>query len=229
MTAQTIIQSLASGLLMGLLYGLIAVGLALIFGLMDVVNFAHGEFLMIAMYVTLLPVRVLRDRPLAVGAAGGRGAVRVRRGGLSVDRTLRHAGQGQCRHGADLLDLRPRHRHARPRAVLLHAGLPQHSAVLARREDDLGRRRLPARAAARRRAGLDRGLRRALPLHPPHRFRPRARGHPRGSPARSRSSASTRTACSRSAGASAPRWSVSPVRSWRCSSTSIPMSARPLR
>jgi branched-chain amino acid transport system permease protein len=52
LTAQTIIQSLASGLLMGLLYGLIAVGLALIFGLMDVVNFAHGEFLMAAMYVT---------------------------------------------------------------------------------------------------------------------------------------------------------------------------------
>src|ERR1700742_1124616 len=37
---------------MGLLYGLIAVGLALIFGLMDGVNFAHGEFLMIAMYAT---------------------------------------------------------------------------------------------------------------------------------------------------------------------------------
>ncbi len=51
-TAETIIQSLASGLLMGLLYGLIAAGLALIFGLMDVVNFAHGEFLMIAMYAT---------------------------------------------------------------------------------------------------------------------------------------------------------------------------------
>jgi branched-chain amino acid transport system permease protein len=49
---QTIIQSLASGLLMGLLYGLIAVGLSLIFGLMDVVNFAHGEFLMLAMYAT---------------------------------------------------------------------------------------------------------------------------------------------------------------------------------
>jgi branched-chain amino acid transport system permease protein len=52
LTAQTIIQSLASGLLMGLLYGLIAVGLSLIFGLMDVVNFAHGEFLMLAMYAT---------------------------------------------------------------------------------------------------------------------------------------------------------------------------------
>ncbi|WP_029005469.1 branched-chain amino acid ABC transporter permease [Azorhizobium doebereinerae] len=52
MTAAIVIQSLASGLLMGLLYGLIAVGLALIFGLMDVTNFAHGEFLMFAMYVT---------------------------------------------------------------------------------------------------------------------------------------------------------------------------------
>src|SRR3982074_3833391 len=37
---------------MGLLYGLIAVGLALIFGLMDVVNFAHGEFLMVALSAT---------------------------------------------------------------------------------------------------------------------------------------------------------------------------------
>ena len=37
---------------MGLLYGLIAVGLALIFGLMDVTNFAHGEFLMLAMYLS---------------------------------------------------------------------------------------------------------------------------------------------------------------------------------
>lgn len=51
MTAQALAQVLASGLLMGLLYALIAVGLSLIFGLMDVVNFAHGEFLMTAMYV----------------------------------------------------------------------------------------------------------------------------------------------------------------------------------
>jgi branched-chain amino acid transport system permease protein len=43
-------QVFVSGLLMGLLYALIAVGLSLIFGLMNVVNFAHGEFLMIAMY-----------------------------------------------------------------------------------------------------------------------------------------------------------------------------------
>ena len=53
MTAETIVQSLLSGLLTGLIYALIAVGLSLIFGLMDVVNFAHGEFLMTAMYATL--------------------------------------------------------------------------------------------------------------------------------------------------------------------------------
>ncbi|NSZ09697.1 branched-chain amino acid ABC transporter permease [Agrobacterium tumefaciens] len=51
MTLEALLQVLASGLLMGLLYALIAVGLSLIFGLMDVVNFAHGEFMMVAMYV----------------------------------------------------------------------------------------------------------------------------------------------------------------------------------
>ena len=52
MTTQAFLQVIASGLLMGLIYALIAVGLSLIFGLMDVVNFAHGEFLMLAMYAT---------------------------------------------------------------------------------------------------------------------------------------------------------------------------------
>jgi branched-chain amino acid transport system permease protein len=79
-TAETIIQSLASGLLMGLLYGLIAVGLALIFGLMDVVNFAHGEFLMAAMYATFgLAVFATLDpliaSPLVAAAMFGFGAL----------------------------------------------------------------------------------------------------------------------------------------------------------
>ena len=67
LTAATIIQSLASGLLMGLLYGLIAVGLALIFGLMDVTNFAHGEFLMIAMYATFFLFAFFAIDPLLAG------------------------------------------------------------------------------------------------------------------------------------------------------------------
>jgi branched-chain amino acid transport system permease protein len=51
-TAEIVVQSLVSGLLMGLVYALIAAGLSLIFGLMEIVNFAHGEFLMLAMFAT---------------------------------------------------------------------------------------------------------------------------------------------------------------------------------
>ena len=47
---EQVAQALVSGLLMGLIYALVAAGLSLIFGLMDVVNFAHGEMLMLAMY-----------------------------------------------------------------------------------------------------------------------------------------------------------------------------------
>jgi branched-chain amino acid transport system permease protein len=50
MTLDTILQVVISGLLMGLIYALVAAGLSLIFGLMDIVNFAHGELMMVAMY-----------------------------------------------------------------------------------------------------------------------------------------------------------------------------------
>jgi len=43
-------QLLVAGLLTGLVFALVAVGLTLVYGVMDVVNFAHGEFLMLAMY-----------------------------------------------------------------------------------------------------------------------------------------------------------------------------------
>jgi branched-chain amino acid transport system permease protein len=46
----TIIQLVISGLLIGSIYALMSIGLTLIFGVLRVVNFAHGEFLMIAMY-----------------------------------------------------------------------------------------------------------------------------------------------------------------------------------
>jgi len=53
-TLALVAQSLVSGLLMGLIYALVAAGLSLIFGLMDVVNFAHGELLMLAMYAAVV-------------------------------------------------------------------------------------------------------------------------------------------------------------------------------
>jgi Branched-chain amino acid ABC-type transport system, permease components len=45
-------QSVVSGLLMGGVYAMIAVGLTIIFGVMKMVNFAQGDFLMVGMYVT---------------------------------------------------------------------------------------------------------------------------------------------------------------------------------
>ena len=44
--------ALTSGVMVGCIYGLMCVGLAMIFGIMRVVNFAQGEFLMLGMYAT---------------------------------------------------------------------------------------------------------------------------------------------------------------------------------
>jgi branched-chain amino acid transport system permease protein len=46
-----ILQAILTGLLTGGLYALIGMGLALVFGVMRVVNFAHGAFLMVGMYL----------------------------------------------------------------------------------------------------------------------------------------------------------------------------------
>jgi branched-chain amino acid transport system permease protein len=43
-------QAVVNGLQMGFLYALVAVGLAIIWGLMEMINFAHGEFLMLGMF-----------------------------------------------------------------------------------------------------------------------------------------------------------------------------------
>ncbi len=64
MTVDILLQTLASGVLIGLIYALVAVGLTLIFGVMDIVNFAHGEFLMLGMYSAFWMYALLHWDPI---------------------------------------------------------------------------------------------------------------------------------------------------------------------
>jgi branched-chain amino acid transport system permease protein len=68
-----LLDAVISGILMGLIFSLIALGLTIIFGVMDIVNFAHGEFLMVGMYVAywcylLLGMDPVLGMPVSVAA-----------------------------------------------------------------------------------------------------------------------------------------------------------------
>ena len=52
MTLEIALQSVVSGLMFGGVIGLVAVGVSLIWGIMDLINFAYGEYLMWSMYLT---------------------------------------------------------------------------------------------------------------------------------------------------------------------------------
>jgi branched-chain amino acid transport system permease protein len=52
-------QAVVTGILTGGVYGLVAMGLTLIFGVLDIVNFAHGAFLALALYITVVMVNDL--------------------------------------------------------------------------------------------------------------------------------------------------------------------------
>ena len=54
MPAEIYLNVAVSGLLTGLVYGLMALGLSVIFGVVRVVNFAHGEMMTIAMYLAIV-------------------------------------------------------------------------------------------------------------------------------------------------------------------------------
>lgn len=58
------LQLIISGLLIGFVFSLIAVGLSLIWGVMDILNFAHGEFLMLAMFTSFFLFAQLGIDPL---------------------------------------------------------------------------------------------------------------------------------------------------------------------
>ena len=59
-----LISSLFAGLLIGMVLALVALGLNIIFGVMEIVNFAHGEFLMVGMYTGLFTAQATGMEPL---------------------------------------------------------------------------------------------------------------------------------------------------------------------
>jgi branched-chain amino acid transport system permease protein len=52
--SSTLIQVIAGGLLLGAVYALFSSGLTLVWGMMNIVNFAHGDFVMLGMYVAFV-------------------------------------------------------------------------------------------------------------------------------------------------------------------------------
>ena len=63
MSVNLLLQSLVDGILMGGIYGLVAIGLTLIFGVMKIINFAQGALLMLGMYVTYWSFAILGINP----------------------------------------------------------------------------------------------------------------------------------------------------------------------
>src|ERR1700689_478157 len=69
--SSTLIQVIAGGLLLGAVYALFSSGLTLVWGMMNIINFAHGDFVMLGMYVafvvwSLFGAGPLLGAPLAV-------------------------------------------------------------------------------------------------------------------------------------------------------------------
>jgi branched-chain amino acid transport system permease protein len=88
---ERILQSLALGLLIGSVYGLLCLGLGLIFGVMRVVNFAQGEFMMLGMYGTMgivLGISAYLDKSMAAYPAAIAAALAVGLFGGAVQRML---------------------------------------------------------------------------------------------------------------------------------------------
>ena len=60
------LQAIFSGILVGGVYGVLSVGLSLAFGVMRIVNFAHGELVMYGMYAGVVASRSFGVDPLYI-------------------------------------------------------------------------------------------------------------------------------------------------------------------
>lgn len=58
MTISTFLQNLANGISLGSLYALIAIGYTMVYGVLRLINFAHGDIIMLAAYVSFFGIAV---------------------------------------------------------------------------------------------------------------------------------------------------------------------------
>ena len=65
----TLVQVIVTGLLVGAVYALFSSGLTLIWGMMNVINFAHGDFVMLGMYTAFVTAVWLHGGPVLFGPA----------------------------------------------------------------------------------------------------------------------------------------------------------------
>ena len=84
MSPEIFFQTLINGLFTGGIYALVSIGLTMIYGVMVIVNFAHGEFLMLGIYAafwafTVFGMDPYLTAPLAMVLIGGLGAL-IQRG-----------------------------------------------------------------------------------------------------------------------------------------------------
>ena len=63
---ELILNVAVGGILTGLIYGLMALGLSVIYGVIRVVNFAHGEMMTIAMFIAVVAFTAFKIDPLVM-------------------------------------------------------------------------------------------------------------------------------------------------------------------
>ena len=59
MDAHIIFQQIINGLTLGSIYGLIAIGYTLVYGIIGMINFAHGDIYMVSAYLTAIGIALL--------------------------------------------------------------------------------------------------------------------------------------------------------------------------
>src|SRR5262249_3759914 len=118
-------QAAVSGLLMGGVYALVALGLTLIFGVMRIINFAHGSLMMLGMYATFflhtlagldpyLSVLVVGPAFFVVGALLERGVIEPNLTAPESNQLLLTLGAALFLENAALAAFSPDYRSIRP-------------------------------------------------------------------------------------------------------------------